>query len=104
MTKHITVSDTLYATLNKVARRKRKTVDVVVEQFLNAAISEESARMTQQTQLAKAKVRLRKTLKVTLPSSQIAPIDDEEVDLLSELAQAGESGQQRALQAYEDRR
>jgi hypothetical protein len=102
MAKQITVSDTLYVTLNEVARRKRKTVDAVVEQFLNTAISEESACMTQRTELAKAKVRLRKTWKATMEGSKTAQIDDEEVEFLSDLARTGENGQQRALQAYEE--
>jgi len=102
MAKQITVSDTLYATLNEVAQRKRKTVNAVVEHLLSAAISEESARMTQQTRLAKAKARLRKTLKATLSECQIAQIDDEEVEFLSQLARAGESSQQCALEAYEE--
>ena len=102
MTKHITVSETLYATLSEMARRKRKTVNAVAEQFLSTAIAEERARMAQQAQLAKAKARLRKTLRATLSGSQTAPIDDEEVKFLSELVGAGKSGQQRALQAYEE--
>jgi hypothetical protein len=101
MARQIAVSDTLYATLNEVAQRKRKTVNAVAEQFLSAALSEESARITQRTQLAKAKARLRRTLKATRSGSPTVPIDEEEVEFLSELTRAGESGQQQALQAYE---
>ena len=102
MAKHITVSDTLYAALNEIAQRRRKTVNAVVEQVLNAAISEERARMTQQKQLAEVKARLRKTLRATLEGCPTVQIDDEEVEFLSELTKAGKSGQQRALQVYEE--
>jgi hypothetical protein len=100
MGKQITVPDVLYDSLNEIAKRKRKKVDDIAEQFLNNAISEENINTNPRMKLEKAKTRLRRAWKTNL--LQDNPIDEEEVDFLSELAKSSVDDQQRATQAYEE--
>ena len=101
MGKQITVSDVLYDSLNEIAKRKRKKVDDIAEQILNNAVSEENINVNQLKKLEKAKIRLR-GLKANLTELQDNPIDEKEVDFLSELAKSSMDDQQRATRVYEE--